>query len=165
MSTSFASAALFAPDANDVLKPIITDPEAAAKSISLSVTNNGTTDLIINSVSYNFTPFSISQSFPLTIEPNQSTSLTIDLDTESKGVYEKKIKFDSNDQDPIRKLKEITLKADIFGVNEIYVGSSSGDKDSEITIPVTIKNQEEFTRFQFDMLLTSNIEYPEPPTI
>ena len=36
--------------------------------------NNGTTDLIINSVSDNFTPFSISQSFPLTIEPNQSTS-------------------------------------------------------------------------------------------
>ena len=131
----------------------------SSQSRSLSITNNGTTDLVINSVSDNFTPFSISQSFPLTIEPNQSTSITIDLDTESKGLYEKKIKFDSNDQDPIRKLKEITLKADIYGVNEIYVGSSSGDKDSEIAIPVTIKNQEEFTGFQFDIILPSNIEY------
>ena len=37
MSTSLASAALFAPDANEVLKPIITEPDAAARSMSVSV--------------------------------------------------------------------------------------------------------------------------------
>ena len=37
ISTSLASAALFAPDANEVLKPMITDPDAAARSISVSV--------------------------------------------------------------------------------------------------------------------------------
>ena len=41
MSTSLASAALFAPDANDVLNPIITDPEAAARSMSVSVILQG----------------------------------------------------------------------------------------------------------------------------
>ena len=41
MSTLFASAALLAPEANDVLNPIITDPEAAAKSISVSVISPG----------------------------------------------------------------------------------------------------------------------------
>ena len=37
ISTLFESAALFAPEANDVLNPIITEPEAAARSISVSV--------------------------------------------------------------------------------------------------------------------------------
>ena len=37
MSTLFESAALLAPEASDVLKPIITEPEAAARSISVSV--------------------------------------------------------------------------------------------------------------------------------
>jgi len=37
MTTSLASAAFFAPDANDVLNPIFTDPDAAARSISVSV--------------------------------------------------------------------------------------------------------------------------------
>ena len=41
MSTSLASAALFAPDANDVLNPMITDPDAAARSISVSVISPG----------------------------------------------------------------------------------------------------------------------------
>ena len=41
MSTLFASAALFAPEANDVLNPIITDPEAAARSMSVSVISPG----------------------------------------------------------------------------------------------------------------------------
>ena len=41
MSTSLASAALFAPDANEVLNPMITDPDAAARSISVSVISPG----------------------------------------------------------------------------------------------------------------------------
>ena len=41
ISTSLASAALFAPDANDVLNPMITDPDAAARSISVSVISPG----------------------------------------------------------------------------------------------------------------------------
>ena len=41
MSTSLASAALLAPDANDVLNPMITEPDAAAKSISVSVISPG----------------------------------------------------------------------------------------------------------------------------
>ena len=41
MSTSLASAALFAPDANEVLNPMITEPDAAARSISVSVISPG----------------------------------------------------------------------------------------------------------------------------
>ena len=41
ISTSFASAALLAPEANEVLNPIMTEPEAAARSISVSVISPG----------------------------------------------------------------------------------------------------------------------------
>ena len=41
MSTSFASAARFAPEANEVLNPMITEPDAAARSISVSVISPG----------------------------------------------------------------------------------------------------------------------------
>ena len=41
MSTSLASADLLAPEAKEVLNPIITEPEAAARSISVSVISPG----------------------------------------------------------------------------------------------------------------------------
>ena len=41
ISTSLASAAFLAPEASEVLKPIITEPEAAARSMSVSVISPG----------------------------------------------------------------------------------------------------------------------------
>ena len=135
-------------------------PMKSSSSQSLTISNNGTTDLVLNS-NNDVSPFSLSASYPVTISAGNSVSLTINLDTETKDTFEKKLKFDSNDQDPLRKIQEVTLKAIVFGVNELYIGSGSGNINEEIVIPVRIKNQEEFTGFQFDIPLPNNIEYVE----
>ena len=105
--------------------------------------------------------FSLNVSYPVTISSGSSKSITINLDTETKGTFEKKLKFESNDQDALRKIQEVTLKSIVFGVNEIYIGSGSGEINTEVEIPIIIKNQEDFTGFQFDIQLPNNIEYVE----
>ncbi len=135
-------------------------PMNSSSSQLLTINNNGTTDLVLNS-NNDVSPFSLSASYPVTISKGSSVSLTINLNSDNKGTFEKKLKFESNDLDPLRKIQEVTLKAIVFGVNEIYIGSGSGEINNEVEIPITIKNQEDFTGFQFDIPLPNNIEYVE----
>ena len=52
-------------------------------------------------------------------------------------------------------------RADIFAVNEIYIGSGEGESNTEITIPVSVSNMEEFSGFQFDITLPSDVTFVE----
>ena len=135
-------------------------PKQSSSNRTLTVVNNGTTDLVLTS-SNDVSPFSLNVTYPLTIGSGSSESVTINLDTDTKGTFEKKLKFESNDQDALRKIQEVTLKSIVFGVNEIYIGSGSGEINTEVEIPIVIKNQEDFTGFQFDIQLPNNIEYVE----
>ena len=135
-------------------------PKNSDSNRTLTVVNNGTTDLVLNS-NNDVSPFSLDVTYPLTIGSGSSESVTINLDTDTKGTFEKKLKFESNDQDALRKIQEVTLKSIVFGVNEIYIGSGSGEINTEVEIPIVIKNQEDFTGFQFDIQLPNNIEYVE----
>ena len=135
-------------------------PKQSSSNRTLTVVNNGTTDLVLNS-NNDVSPFSLNVTYPLTIGSGSSESVTINLDTDTKGTFEKKLKFESNDQDALRKIQEVTLKSIVFGVNEIYIGSGSGEINTEVEIPIVIKNQEDFTGFQFDIQLPNNIEYVE----
>ena len=58
-----------------------------------------------------------------------------------------------------------SFSADIFAVNEIYIGSGQGESNSEITIPVSISNMESFSGFQFDITLPNDVSYVENSTI
>ena len=82
-------------------------PMKSSSSQSITISNNGTTDLVLNS-NNDVSPFSLSTSYPVTISAGSSVSMSINLDTETKGTFEKKLKFDSNDQDPLRKIQEVS---------------------------------------------------------
>ena len=135
-------------------------PMESSPTQSVSVSNTGNQDLIISGHTLD-TPFSINQSSPLTISPGNSSSFTISVDTSSKQVISKELSFTTNDQDALRALQTTTIQADIFAVNEIYIGSGLGESNTQITIPVSISNMEPFSGFQFDVTLPNDVSYVE----
>ena len=135
-------------------------PIDSSPSRSVTVNNSGNEDLVILSSTID-APFSIVQTLPLTITPGNSSSFTVEVDTSTKQVVESVLSFSTNDQDPLRAIQSTTIQADIFAVNEIYIGSGQGVSNSEIIIPVTISNMEPFSGFQFDITLPNDVSFVE----
>ena len=139
-------------------------PVDSSPSQSVTISNSGNEDLVISSYAID-APFSIAQTLPVTITPGNSSSFTVEVDTSTKQVVESVLSFSTNDQDPLRAIQSTTIQADIFAVNEIYIGSGQGVSNSEITIPVTISNMEPFSAFQFDITLPNDVIYSENSTV
>ena len=139
-------------------------PVDSSPSRSVTISNSGNEDLVILSSTID-APFNITQSLPVTITPGNSSSFTVEVDTSTKQVVESVLSFSTNDQDPLRAIQSTTIQADIFAVNEIYIGSGQGVSNSEITIPVTISNMEPFSAFQFDVTLPNDVIYSENSTV
>jgi len=133
--------------------PLLTSPTR-----NLSVSNLGNQDLELTGASY-IDPFEIQETFPITINANSSKNLTLAINTSAKGLSNLDLSFQNNDPDPLRKIKKVTLKADIFAVNEIKIGSGTGEINTEVEIPVVIENMEAFSGFQFDVVLPEGINY------
>ncbi|MCF6212610.1 MAG: choice-of-anchor D domain-containing protein [Flavobacteriaceae bacterium] len=133
-------------------------PIGNSLSRSITVQNLGNMPLELTSIN-SITPFSIQQSFPVTIAANSSATLTALIDTASKFNDTKELSFTNTDADPLRKIQKVSLSAEVYAVNEIKIGSGAGEINTEVTIPVVIENMETFTGFQFDLLLPSGFEY------
>jgi len=127
---------------------------------SVNVSNTGNEDLIISSYSID-APFSLFEALPVTIPSGNSRSFSVSVDTSNKQVVSKELSFTTNDQDPLRALQTTTVTADIFAVNEIYIGFGQGESNTEIEIPVAISNMEAFSGFQFDITLPNDVSYVE----
>ena len=135
-------------------------PIGSSPTQSVSISNDGNSDLVLSSYSLD-APFSTDQSFPLTISSGSSTFININVSTDSKQVVSKELTFTTNDVDPLRALQKTTIQADIFAVNEIYIGSGEGESNTEITIPVSVSNMEPFSGFQFDITLPNDVTFVE----
>ena len=125
---------------------------------NVSISNNGNSELVISSYSIN-SPFSISNSFPITISAGSTTNLTLNIDSSTKQDISESLTFVTNDTDPLRSIQSTLVQANIYAVNEIYIGSGQGETNTEITIPVSISNMEPFSGFQFDITLPNDINY------
>jgi hypothetical protein len=139
-------------------------PINSSPTQSVTITNAGNENLVITSYAID-APFSIAQTLPVTITPGNGSSFTVEVDTSSKQEVTSELSFSTNDQDPLRAIQSSTIQADIFAVNEIYIGSGQGESNSEITIPVTISNMEPFSAFQFDVTLPNDVIYSENSTV
>lgn len=133
-------------------------PMGANTQRSISISNNGNENLIISSVAIT-SPFSLSTSLPITISPGANQSISILLDASQKYDSSLDISYTTNDNNGLRQLQKTTVSANVYAVNEIHVGSGSGEIHSEISIPVSFNNMEPFSGFQFDVTLPQNITY------
>jgi hypothetical protein len=71
------------------------------------------------------------------------------------------VSFTTNDNDGLRELQKTTVSANVYAVNEIHIGSGSGEIHTDISIPVSINNMEPFSGFQFDLTLPQDISFVE----
>ena len=127
---------------------------------SISISNNGNENLTISAVNLS-SPLSLTSTFPLTITPGGSQSVSIALDSSEKYDASSEVSFTTNDNDGLRQLQKTTVFANVYSVNEIHIGSGSGEIHTDISIPVSINNMEPFSGFQFDLTLPQDINYVE----
>jgi hypothetical protein len=125
---------------------------------SLLIKNEGNQALVISSVN-EVLPFSIQESFPISIAPNETIDLTVLLDTSAKLNKLKELSFVNNDVDAVRNIQKVELSATVFAINTIRIGNHSAAKDAEVEIPVSFENMEEFIAFQFDLLIPEGLEF------
>ena len=133
-------------------------PIASSPTQSVTITNTGNENLVITSYDTE-APFSISQTLPVTIMPGNDSSFTVEVDTSTKQEVTSELSFSTNDQDPLRAIQSSTIQADIFAVNEIHIGSGTGEINTSVNIPVSINNMESFNGFQLDITLPQDIVY------
>ena len=128
------------------------------RSNSLVIRNGGNEPLVLTSAT-NISPFSIQEDFPITISANETYYLSVVLDSSIKQEVVKELSFTNNDVDLVRKNQKITLSAVVFATNTISLGNISAEKDVATEIPVLFENMEEFTGFQFDVLIPDGLEF------
>jgi len=135
--------------------PIGTEPQR-----TVSIRNDGNLDLELTGIN-TITPFSIQESFPISIAPDSSKNLTLNVNSGNKYNSSETLSFQNNDVDPLRKIQTVVLKAEVYAVNEIKIGAGNGEINTAIEIPVVIENMEPFNGFQFDIKLPNDINYVE----
>lgn len=128
------------------------------QSRTIQILNEGNETLTILSQNLS-SPLSISETFPISIPAGVNFSINLTLDTTESQVISDQTLFETNDTDESRGLQELSVEADIYSVNEIYVGNNSGNLGSNILIPVSINNMDSFTSFQLDISIPSGVEY------
>ena len=133
---------------------------SSSQSRTIQILNEGNQTLEILSQNLS-SPLSISETFPLSIAAGSIYYITLNLDTTESQLVSDQTLFETNDTDESRRLQELLVEADIYSVNEIHVGSNSGDLGSSISIPVSINNMDLFTSFQLDISIPSGVEYVE----
>lgn len=129
-----------------------------SRTIQISNEGNQTLEILSQNLS---SPLSISETLPLSIAAGSIYYITLNLDTTEGQLVSDQTLFETNDTDESRGLQELLVEADIYSVNEIYVGSNSGDLGTDISIPVSINNMDLFTSFQLDISIPSGVEYVE----
>lgn len=133
-------------------------PMLSSQQRNLIVKNEGNTNLLINQFTL-ASPFTILSTLPITITPGETTNIIVEANTSTKINTSTFCSLLTNDISPIRALQKTEIKANVFAINEIYIGNGTGDINTPITINVGIENMESFNGFQFDVLLPQEMTY------
>lgn len=126
--------------------PLSNDP-----TLTVTVSNDGNANLSVSRAYPDNRFFEIVGDTVFNISANSSKQITIKFKSRTKGTYNNKFIFLSNDQDESK--YEINLKAVAFAVNELRQKSSSGRSGYTVRINYSINNMEPFNGIQFDLVM------------
>jgi hypothetical protein len=124
---------------------------------TVEISNTGNRDLVINSLNFNDTQFSITDPANFTINANSSRSISVKFTPTTKATLSKQLQMGSNDPD--HPTMTIALNAVAFAVNEIHTGSISAASSTTKTLEFTLNNMENVAGFQFDLTLPQPVSY------
>lgn len=126
--------------------PLLNDP-----ALTVTVSNDGNATLSVSSAYTDNRFFEIIGDTVFNVAANSSKQITVKFKSWTKGIYNNKLVFLSNDPDEPK--YEINLKAVAFAVNELRQKSSSGRSGYPVRINYSINNMEPFYGVQFDLVL------------
>lgn len=124
---------------------------------SFQITNDGNSDLVINSLSFNDASFSTTETGSFTITGGGNHTVSVKFAPLVKGTFSKQLQISSND--PSQPITTVNLNAVAYAVNEVHTGNMSGASSSTARLDFSVNNMEAFTGFQFDVNLPSPMTY------
>jgi len=130
-------------------------PLTSTMQKSLTIRNNGNMPLNISNITTDCSLFEILNPTQIIIPPGGQWAVSIRFNSNVKGVYNNKVLITSNDPD--KQVASCNLKAVAFAVNEFRVIESSCKSGDTVSVKFKINNMENFTAFQFDLLLPSTL--------
>ncbi len=123
----------------------------------LTVNNIGNQDLIVQSITFDTTYFTIVGNSNFTVPTGQSQNITVRFNSVVKGNYSNMMTITSNDYD--ESSMDVDLSVIAFAVNELHTGDISVFSGDYTTLDFTINNMEPVVSFQFDLTLPDPLSF------
>ena len=125
----------------------------------LGVTNIGNADLVINGMTFSdVNSFSTDTKFPITIKPGESApeGLSVICDPKNRNAINQTIKIDCNSSGTNNTIR---VTAQPYVINTLTVGSASGVSDEEVTISLTMRNEDPVSGYQVEFDMPESLLY------
>jgi hypothetical protein len=134
-------------------------PIRSAYTQTLTVRNTGNEPLIIDSLRFSAVEFSAAlPTAPIAV--GQSTDITLNYAPVNRGAISEKLVVYSNAVNGMYNVvRNVSLVADPFSVNELHMGSASGISDDTVTVSVRVNNMEPLVGAQFSLTLPQELEF------
>ena len=133
-------------------------PIRATYNREVTMRNSGTAPLTITAMRFSDGAFTTSTPLPLTIAPGANEAIGLTYAPVKRGATLSTVTLECNSP-TTRNL--IELEATPYAVNELTVGNANGISDTEVTIPVSLKNMDEINGFSMSFRLPAQLEYVE----
>lgn len=130
-------------------------PIRAKYTKNLQLKNVGNLPLTIENI-ITTDPLFVPKQTALTIEAQQTVSVTIEYAPVERGAVNTEVVVASN---AINGEQVATLVADPFSVNELHVGTASGIADSMVTVSIKMNNMEPIVAMKCAFKLPKQLEY------
>lgn len=124
---------------------------------NLSIFNEGTASMTIDSISFSSDRFSTSQ-LPMTIQSGRSKNIDIEYNPTNRGSISEKLVIYSNAVNgQFKTVNTVTLTADPYSVNEIHVGGASGMNDDTVDVHLTMNNMDPIVAGEISFVIPSTL--------
>lgn len=126
--------------ANDITKEVTT---------TYTLYNWGSTDLIINKVTFLSEGYSIKDTLPLSIEPWSSCDISVKYESATTGPFSTTMQIYSND--PNNRMKSVAVSGSVFAPNSISISGEGNVDKTKFTLDVSMDNYSEIVAAQMDV--------------
>ena len=123
------------------------NPVTEIATAKYNIYNSGQVDLVINKVTFLADGYSIAEELPISIEPWQSTEITVQYAPIVKGNHSVSMNIYTND--PLNRMKVVTVGGNIYEPNSISATGTS--TESGYNLSINLDNYTEIAAVQMDV--------------
>jgi hypothetical protein len=130
-------------------------PITESRTTNLTLYNNGSSDLILDSIVSSSSQLTIAASLPISISPGASKMVTLNYKPTNTGSFSETVSFRYNGPD-LQKI--VSVNATVFSPNYMMVQDQVGTKNQLNNFSILLKNNDAVRAIQFDVDLPSGFD-------